>query len=92
MPVKNPVIKDLIFYLHEKGHEIGFNQNQWPSIPENLIIDLNTQKSFDALVDVKESIRIKDCKDDEDYDLIGCIHEDQNKIMDDRKGEYSLRH
>ena len=26
-PVKNPVITKLIFYLHEKGHEFGFNQN-----------------------------------------------------------------
>ena len=88
MPVENPVITKLIFYLHEKGHEVGFNQNHWPIVPENLMIDLNTQKSFDTPIEIKEKIRIKDCKDDEDYDLIGCIHKDQNEIMEGKKGWY----
>ena len=85
IPVKNPAITRLIFYLHEKGHEVGFNQNQWPNEPEILQIDLNTQKSFDVPIDIKENIRIKDCKDDKNYDLIGCILKDQNKIIN-RKG------
>jgi hypothetical protein len=84
--VKNPAITKLIFYLHEKEHEVGFNQNQWPIEPEILLIDLNTQKSFDVPIEIKENIRIKDCKDDEEYDLIGCIREDQNKFMEGTKG------
>ena len=86
--VKNPVIKKLIFYLHEKGHEVGFNQGQWPNKPEILLIDFNTQKSFDVPIEIKENIRIKDCKDDEEYDLIACIHKDQNEIMEGTKGWY----
>ena len=86
IPVKNPVITKLTFYLHEKGHEVGFNQNHWPIVPENLMIDLNTQKSFDTPIEFKENIRISDCKDDADYDLIGCIRKDQNKIMEGTKG------
>ena len=86
--MKNPVITKLIFYLHEKGHEVGFNQNQWPSKPETLLIDFNVQKSFDVPIEIKENTRIKDCKDDEDYDLIACIHKDQNKIMEGTKGWY----
>ena len=66
-PVKNPVIKKLIFYLHEKGHEVGFNQGQWPNKPETLLIDLNAQQSFDVPIEIKENIRIKDCKNDEEY-------------------------
>ena len=85
-PVKNPVITKLIFYLHEKGHEIGFNQGQWPNTPETLLIDFNAQKSFDVPIEIKENIRIKDCKDDADYDWIGCIRRDQNNIMEGTKG------
>ena len=87
-PVKNPVIKKLIFYLHEKGHEVGFNGGQWPKKPEILLIDFNVQQSFDVPIEIKENIRIKNCEDDEEYDLISCIHKDQNEIMEGTKGRY----
>ena len=90
MPVKNPVITKLMFYLHEKGHEVGFNQHQWPIGPEMLEIDLNMQNSYDVPIEIKENIRIQDCKDDEDYDLIGCIRKDQNEIMEGTKGGYTI--
>ena len=64
------------------------DQNQWPNKPETLLIDFNAQKSFDVPIEIKENTRIKDCKDDEDYDLIACIHKDQNKIMEGTKGWY----
>ena len=40
-PVKNPVITKLIFYLHEKGHEFGFNQNHGLRTPNEGINQRN---------------------------------------------------
>ena len=61
-PVKNPVIKKLIFYLHEKGHEVGFNQGQWPNKPETLLIDFNAQKSFDVPIEIMKTLESKTAK------------------------------
>ena len=63
--------RNLNFFIHEPGHEIGFNHNYFPLKP--IFVTVENDKIVDIRLDLKEIRYIKNCNSDKNYSLTDCI-------------------